>query len=43
MKSRERRQRTSPVSLIFLQRVREPLMRQFVEAAVIAADLAAAS
>ena len=33
----------SPVSLIFLPHVREPLMRQFVEAAVTAADLAAAS
>lgn len=33
----------SPVSLIFLPHVREPLMRQFVEAAVAAADLAAAS
>jgi DNA-binding transcriptional LysR family regulator len=33
----------SPVSLIFLPHVREPLLRQFVEAAVIAADLAAAS
>jgi DNA-binding transcriptional LysR family regulator len=33
----------SPVSLIFLPHVREPLLRQFVEAAVIAADPAAAS